>query len=180
MIDDQISSAISAAPASSQVALKGASTDFESLYLDAITALWDTPSQYLSQIQANASSYGSSLSSGVLSQMSNLLIGYESLATLDILSSQPSQSPVTPGPGIGGGSPPTVTAAASGSASAGTGMSGVAPLTSAPKSTIAPSNTAVAPSSSSSHAAAAAPTADLKLIVNAVAGAVGIVGLALL
>ena len=61
-----------------------------------------------------------------------------------------------------------------------TGTSGVAPLTSAPGATTAPSGTTARPSSSSSTAAAAASTADLKLMVNAMAGAVGLVGLALL
>ena len=90
-MEEALTSAVSAAPASSQVALKGASDDFSSLYYDAITSLYNEPSQYISQIQGNASSYGSSFSSEIASQMSNLLLGYESIATLDILSSEPSK-----------------------------------------------------------------------------------------
>ena len=86
------------------------------------------------------------------------MLGYESVASVDILSKTP-KAKVTPGMSISGAPGPT---AAGGLASA-AGSAGSTPA-----------------SATSSGAGAAAPTVNAQLLFNAAAAAVGFVGIAML
>ena len=111
----------------------------------------------MSRLHATLASWPQDYSSSIVSQASGLLLGYESIATKDVLSSKPTQGPITPGMSIDVGPGPTGGAGGTAAAPAATG-----------------------PSSSSSKAAAPAPTADLKVVANAIAGAAGLAVVALL
>ena len=148
-------SAIQAVPLASQQALAGAEGRLISLYGDMPTSLLDDPVSCISRLHDSASLYPQDFSSSLLSQASGVLLGYESIATRDVLSATPTQASVTPGMSI------DVGAAQTGGAAGGSGS-------------------APGPTSSSSKAAAPAPTAGLTVVTNAIVGAAGLVAVALM
>lgn len=106
-----------------------------------------------------------------MSQATAILLGYESIATVDVLGKKATQAPVTPGMSIDVG--PTQTAAAAGTSSASSASGGTS-------GTSASAGSGGTTSTSSKGAAVPLATGNAQLLVSAAAAAAGVIGVVLL
>jgi len=172
---DQLIAAQETLSYSAQTSIAAEETSLIQLVYEAYTSLIDEPSSYLSRLHDSASPWPSHLSSSLLSQATGILLGYESLASKDVLSKKPAHGPITPGMSI------DIGAKATGAAS-----TGAAPSSAAASSTTATqgaaATTAAAAQKTVTSKAAAAPvaTANAQLLMSAAAAAAGVIGAVLL
>ena len=111
-----------------------------------------------------------------MSQMSGILQGYESIATKDLLKATPTQAPVTPGKAVDSEEPVETSSSEGTSDKSGVPTDAVQSNT----ATTTLDNSALASSASSKAAAAPMATANAQVLINGVAAAVGVIGIAML